>query len=95
MCPLDQHCHRFLWRGMKMYASPSVYIITAVNIGDRPSGTIATVALRNTAKLKAQPYQQEAGIIISSSYVDDIVDSVDSHLDAERITISARGWYHH
>ena len=83
---LDQHCHRFLWREMETSLKPSIYAITAVNIGDRPSGTIATVALRKTAELKAQEYPQETDIIINSSYVDDIVDSVESYADALRIT---------
>ena len=61
-------------------------MITAVNIGDRPSGIIATVAWRKTAELKVQQYPQEADIIINSSYIDDIVDSVESYADASHIT---------
>ena len=62
------------------------HICDYVNIGDWPSGTIATVALRRTAELKAQQYPQEADIIINSSYVDDIVDSVESYADVNHIT---------
>ena len=37
---LDQHCHRFLWRNMKSEKQPDTYVITRVNMGDKPSGTI-------------------------------------------------------
>ena len=46
---LDQHCHRYLWRNMEVDKVPETYIITTVNIGDKPGGAIATVALRETA----------------------------------------------
>ena len=42
----DQHCHRFLWRNMNFDLRPDTYVITRVNMGDRPSGTIASLALR-------------------------------------------------
>ena len=63
----DQHCHRFLWRDMDMTVSPNIYVITAVNIGDRPSGTIATLALHKTAELEEKNYPIEAKIIKESS----------------------------
>ena len=44
--PIDQHTHRFLWRDMDTTREPDTYIIQRVSFGDKPSGTIATVALR-------------------------------------------------
>ena len=35
---LDQHCHRYLWRNMELNRETDTYVITAVNMGDRPSG---------------------------------------------------------
>ena len=49
--PLDQHTHRFLWRDMEVHRNPDVYIIERVSFGDKPSGAIATIALRKTAEL--------------------------------------------
>ena len=47
----DQHTHRFLWRDLKLSVEPEVYIMMVVCFGDRPAGTIATVAMRKTAEM--------------------------------------------
>ena len=60
---LDQHCHRFLWRNMVISRNPDIYAFTRVNIGDRPSGTIATVALYKTAELVEKSHPLEVKII--------------------------------
>ena len=76
--------HRFFFR-----ASPNdvlnTYVITVVNMGDRPSGAIATFALRKTAQMGSQSFPEEAEIVQDSSYVDDIVGSVNSTEDGHRI----------
>ena len=82
---LDQHCHRFLWREMDLNKKPDTYVITRVNMGDKPSGSIATSALRKTAEMKAKEFP-ESGIIINSSYMDDIIDSTDTVESALKIT---------
>ena len=48
---LDQHTHRFLWRDMDNTREPDTYIIQRVSFGDKPSGTIATIALRKMAEM--------------------------------------------
>ena len=83
---LEQHVHRFLWRNIENDRPPDIYVITVVNMGDRPSGTIATVALHKTAVIGEKMYPQAAEIVINSSYVDDIVDSVDTVADAHIVT---------
>ena len=60
---LDQHCHRFLWRNMKFETPPDTYVITRVNMGDRPSGTIASLALRKTAEMRRERYPMECATI--------------------------------
>ena len=50
MSLVDQHTHRFLWRNEET-DEPSTYVIKSVSFGDKPSGNIATVALRKTAKM--------------------------------------------
>lgn len=68
----EMHLHRFLWRD-----SPdekiSEYAITRVNIGDRPAGCIAQLAMRLTARLPifAHP-EDERRVLEEDSYVDDL-----------------------
>ena len=55
-------------------------------MGDKPSVTIASDALRKTADIKKDVYPNEVNIIKNLSHVDDIVDSVSSHAKAQNIT---------
>lgn len=76
------HLHRFLWRD-----SPdeqrSEYAITRVNIGDRPAGCIAQLAMRETASLPNFAYlEDERRVIEEDSYVDDLLTS---HNDLQRL----------
>ena len=82
----DQHCHRFLWRDMNLNKSPDTYVITRVNMGDRPSGSMASLALRKTAEMKAIEYPHETKVILTSSYMDDIIDSTETAAKAKQIT---------
>ena len=80
----DQHCHRFLWRGMRTGEDPKTYYMKVVNMGDRPSATIATVALKKTAELGKDKFPEAASTIQQNVYVDDILESVPT-LDKARI----------
>jgi len=73
--PLEQHCHRFLWRGMESNREPDVYVMTRVNMGDRPAPAICSEALYKTAELFWEESPRAAELIKSSTYVDDIIDS--------------------
>jgi hypothetical protein len=57
----------------------------AVAFGDRPSGAIATLALRQTATLYQHIYPDASKMVIRNSYVDDILQSVDNVEEARRI----------
>ena len=72
---IDQHTHRFLWRNMDVSKEPDTYVIQRVSLGDKPSGTIATLALRKTAEMGSQDYPAAAKIIQSNTYMDDIIES--------------------
>ena len=72
---LEQHTHRFLWRDMED-REPDVYVILRVNMGDRPAGAISTEALYKTAELFKERYPDVYKLLLSSTYVDDIIDSV-------------------
>ena len=80
---IDQHTHRFLWRNMEIEREPCVYVITSVSFGDKPAGNIATLALRKTADMEKETYSKAANIIQNSTYMDDIIDSVDGLNEAK------------
>ena len=56
------------------------YVITRVNMCERPSGTIASLALRKTAEMKREEFPKECNVILNSSYMDDVIDSTDTKL---------------
>ena len=83
---LDQHTHRFLWRDMEKTKEPDTYAIQRVSFGDKPSGAIATVALRKTAEMGKNHFPEAAQIILNSTYMDDIIESVDTQERANQLT---------
>ena len=83
---LDQHTHRFLWRDMQVHRDPDIYIIQSVSFGDKPSGTIASLALRKTAEMNQDKYPQAAKTITDNTYMDDIIDSVSNEDEAKNLT---------
>ena len=85
LLPLEHHTHCFLWRDMEN-REPNVWVITRVNMGDKPAGAIAIEAKDRTADMFAESYPEAAKVIKESSYVDDLVDSVVDLPTAKRIT---------
>ena len=83
---IDQMTHRFLWRNMDLRESPDEYAMTAVNFGDKPSGSIAIVALQKTAEMSKEKHPKAAKVLQENSYMDDILDSVDSPEDVTQLT---------
>ena len=56
----DQMTNRFLWRDLDTSKEPDTYVITAVNMGDRSSATIAIVALRKAAEMSMAEFPRLA-----------------------------------
>ena len=81
---IEQMTHRFLWRDSDESKPPDEYAITAVNFGDRPSGTIAIMALHKTAELGRYISPKAAECIIKNSYMNDILESVDTEEELEK-----------
>lgn len=80
---LEMHLHRFLWRDSED-GEIEEYAINRVNIGNRPAGCIAQLAMRETAKLPTFAHlKEERRILEEDCYVDDILIS---HNDLERLT---------
>ena len=46
---VDQHVHRFLWRGYKTEREPDIYVKTVLTFGDRLAPTMIITAMRKTA----------------------------------------------
>ena len=88
---LEQHCHRFLWRGLQTDRDPDVYIMTRVTMGDTPAPAISTEAVYKTADLFENDSPQAANLLKRSSYVDDLIDSQPSVPEALKIAHEAEG----
>ncbi|XP_047245689.1 uncharacterized protein LOC124882978 [Girardinichthys multiradiatus] len=72
---LERHLHRFLWRDSPR-EEISEFTIARVNIGDRPAGCIAQIAMRETAKPPMfDCCVEEQRILEEDCYVDDILTS--------------------
>ena len=82
---VDQHTHRFLWRNMERERKPDIYKLMTVSFGDKPAGTIASLALRKTAELSANDFPVAATTIAESSYVDDILSSFEDDEEANSV----------
>lgn len=83
--PLEQHCHRFLWRDLETDQEPDVYVMTRVNMGDTPAPAISTEAVYKTADMFEADSPKAANLLKRSSYVDDLIDSQPSPPEALKI----------
>ena len=83
---VEQHTHRFLWRDMDTSRHPDTFIVQTVSFGDKPTGTIATVALRKTADMREKDFPEAAKIVKNNSYMDDILDIVNTKEKAHQMT---------
>lgn len=68
-----------------MLKPPEHYVLTRVTFGDRPSGIIATLALRHTAEKYVNEYPAAARMIMRNTYVDDMVQSISSEIEATKL----------
>ena len=82
---IDQHTHRFFWQDLDLSSDPATFVMTSVSFGDRPAAAMATLALKKTAEMNMKRYPRAATIILSNTYVDDIVDSLDSKEQCEKV----------
>ena len=61
--------------------------MTRVCFGDKPSGAIATIALRSTAKENEEQFPRAVEMILKNTYVDDTIYSFDdTHTTIETAT---------
>ena len=83
---MEQHCHRFLWTNLKFGSEPEIYVMTRVNMGDRPAGSISTEALYKTADMFQHDNPSAAELLKHGSYIDDLLGSAASREEAEELT---------
>ena len=62
----------FLWRDLDDTREPDVYVVTVNNIGVKPAGAIATLALHKSVEKYEKDYPVTAEQLGSNSYVDDL-----------------------
>jgi hypothetical protein len=85
---MEMHLHRFLWRDTEE-GEIEEYAITRVNLGDRPAGCIAQLAMRETAKLPMFAHlEEERRILEEDAYVDDVLTS---HNDLLKLDQNTKG----
>ena len=82
---IEQHTHRFLWRDMDNGRPPDTYVIQRVSFGDKPSGTITTIALRKTAEMGVTRYHEAAQVVENNMYMDDTIKSVPTKEKATKL----------
>lgn len=82
----EVHLHRFLWRD-NPEDEIEVFAVVRVNIGDKPAGCIAQVAMRETANLpQFTAMVEERRVLVQDSYVDDILTSHNDLKTLEKTT---------
>jgi len=86
---VEQHCHRWLWRYLDTSKQPEIYVMTRVNMGDRPAGAISTEAVYKTADLFVADSPRAADMLKNGSYVDDLIDSVSNTEEAKSLAWEA------
>ena len=68
----DAYVQCFLWRDLDATKEASTHQVLVNNIGVKPAGAIATLALQNSAEVFSNKYPLTTDQLIKKSYVDDI-----------------------
>ena len=74
----DSQVHRFLWRDMDASKQPSVYRLTRVTFGDKPSPDMASFVLLKIAEQYKDTAPYAAEILQDGRYMDDLISSCSS-----------------
>ena len=57
---------------MDITREPDTHVIQRISYGDKPSETIATVALQKTAGMAIENYRRASELLINNTYMDNI-----------------------
>ncbi len=78
--------HRFLWRNLETDRPPDIYAMNVFTFGDKPAPVMAQIALQKTAEEGESINPEAARTIKDSTYMDDILDSVNTKEEARKLT---------
>ena len=84
----DQQTHRFLLRDLNPEKKPEEYMMEVVSFGDKSAATIVQLALRKIADLATNDQSVAKEVTYTSTYMDDIISSMNTIGDAEKQTSS-------
>ncbi|XP_062713237.1 uncharacterized protein LOC134290188 [Aedes albopictus] len=88
--PIDQHCQRFLWNDGIPGNAPSTYAMEVMTFGASCSPSSAQYVKNiNAARFKDQ-YPEAVETICKGTYVDDMLDSVESEAEAVKLLQDVR-----
>jgi hypothetical protein len=82
----DRHVHRFLWRNLETNRPPDIYVMNVLPFGDKPAPAMAQIALQKTVEEGESSNPEAARTIKDNTYMDDILDSVDTKEEAKKLT---------
>ena len=74
----DQMMHLFVWRNCSDQNPIETYAMTAVNMGDRSSATIAQLAIKKTVEIEQETHPEAAKTILNIAYMDDVLGSTET-----------------
>ena len=69
-----------------MEREPDVYLKKVLTFGDKSAPAMAQIALRETAEENKNDYPEAASTLTKNSYNHDICDSVDTVMQAQKLT---------
>lgn len=81
----DRRYHRFLWRNFKSSQDPDVYKFLRLPFGNTASPFCAQHVLHTHAQAHSTKYPEAAETVDNSMYVDDVLDSCETALEAKEL----------
>ena len=85
----DAFMQCFLWRNLDMHQNPKTYQVLVNNIGVKPAGAIASLALQNSADIYSKEFPITSEQLKKKSYVDDLGLTADNAEDLRKRTMEA------
>ena len=85
----DAYMQCFLWRNLDSNQVPQTYQVTVNNIGVKPAGAIATMALHKSSDMYADQFSETSKQIKGKSYVDDLGLTAGSLENLKKRTLEA------
>ncbi|XP_055605119.1 uncharacterized protein LOC129753329 [Uranotaenia lowii] len=90
MNELDQHCQRFLWNDGVIGKAPTVYIMRVMTFGASCSPSSAQYVKNSNAERFVTKYPKAVYAIRSETYVDDMLISVETDIEAIQLVKDVR-----